>query len=1247
MQRLFIAALLCFCGLNCGCGGSAQVPTLTLHDFNAEHAAQLVEVGERFYLAASADELHAAVADAQKIDPNAAITHELEAILASYEIGNSNEAFLKALESRDDDGALMHMNSLDRLSMTEEQEHRCLAILKAQSETHHSPTVRAVARVNLEKMLHWLGQADQNNSSDFKDYIPLSLIGPWNNDQGKGFDIEEAPEREIDLSARYPGNILEVGWLSDYPISQPGIVELDEIISPDAWQFAYAASAISVEESANYTLRIATSDPIKVFVNDTLVFESRRWNSFVPDSIALPIWLRKGANRILLKTAHKTGDWTISARLTMPDGTPAPFKSLPADTPIAEGATPQSVDEISILLNNYQDLQGEARKIYHGIRWLHELRDERERLSLAENFAQAAPQSIVAQVSLASALMDNGELGRALSLTERLAKEHQSLPMLRYLQAFLEANQNYDQKAREHLQALKADSPKIYQSFHLLSQMYGHMQWSEERLNLLREAENHWPEYLGLLNVLSDAEAELGHYDKAALYIDKILKRGPASYGALLKRSELAIQQGDLKSAKLYANRALQAWPGRREPYINLAKIERLEGNFEAAEKTLEKLTKFAPTSAEPWRMIALTELERGNTQAAIPALQAALKRAPEDESLLSRLENIAPESGAWLSDVPSEELIDQLLLAQSRTQDSSKPFHILLDDEVSVLHPDGSMSNVVTTVATVQNQDGLDQLTQQNLRRGGITRVLLAYAVSPDGEKIGASTIRGREVRFANLQIGSTTVLQYRTDEPQDRLLAGHIARNWWFNSGVDVDVSRWVLTAPENVVLHEKLSAISDVQKAVENLDGQRRYTWIAHDQKSQQYEASMPSFFEVQPNLQVTTVPSWDMFAQWEFALLEDVFRKTPEVSALAQELAKDTETKEEKLLNIFEYLIRHIRYQQDYEHIIAGVKPHTASQILSRQYGDCKDKAVLFIALARELGIEAHFALIRTHDQGPIAEEIPAQQFNHAIVYVPKQEGFSEARFFDSTVDALDLVSLRDDDQGTRSFVIDPEKRTWSFIDVPVQAAEIDTLTIASQATLSSDGSLNGDSTLTAQGSLGQMFRQQVRTESSFKKFTEFTIKELLGGAQIENSEAISVDSLREPAQLHMAFNMPTFARKEGKTLRFSPINGLQPKKLFPTTDRAFPYEFHTHRMFSWQTQIALPKGARLQKKPADQNLTSPCMTFTQSTKVQNGVLTTNHEIRYTCERFEASEWDSYRNLAQSIDQALKDEIVISL
>ena len=62
-------------------------------------------------------------------------------------------------------------------------------------------------------------------------------------------------------------------------------------------------------------------------------------------------------------------------------------------------------------------------------------------------------------------------------------------------------------------------------------------------------------------------------------------------------------------------------------------------------------------------------------------------------------------------------------------------------------------------------------------IRSGGRHRLRHAFAVGPNGERVEASSIRGRTIRFRKLKPGFTTVLQYRIDESADSYLSGHVA--------------------------------------------------------------------------------------------------------------------------------------------------------------------------------------------------------------------------------------------------------------------------------------------------------------------------------------------------------------------------------------------------------------------------------------------------------------------------------------
>ena len=71
--------------------------------------------------------------------------------------------------------------------------------------------------------------------------------------------------------------------------------------------------------------------------------------------------------------------------------------------------------------------------------------------------------------------------------------------------------------------------------------------------------------------------------------------------------------------------------------------------------------------------------------------------------------------------------------------------------------------------------------------------------------------------------------------------------------------------------------------------------------------------------------------------------------------------------------------------------AALQPQTATEVLKRHYGDCKDKAAMLVAMLRAEGIDADMALV---DSGPgvdLTPELPGMnQFDHAIVYLPGDE-----------------------------------------------------------------------------------------------------------------------------------------------------------------------------------------------------------------------------------------------------------------
>jgi hypothetical protein len=66
-------------------------------------------------------------------------------------------------------------------------------------------------------------------------------------------------------------------------------------------------------------------------------------------------------------------------------------------------------------------------------------------------------------------------------------------------------------------------------------------------------------------------------------------------------------------------------------------------------------------------------------------------------------------------------------------------------------------------------------------------------------------------------------------------------------------------------------------------------------------------------------------------------------------------------------------------------VGGWKPSVAKESFKLGYGDCKDLSVIYVAMLREMGIEANVALIRTRSSGTTYPDFPIiSSFNHVIL-----------------------------------------------------------------------------------------------------------------------------------------------------------------------------------------------------------------------------------------------------------------------
>jgi hypothetical protein len=220
--------------------------------------------------------------------------------------------------------------------------------------------------------------------------------------------------------------------------------------------------------------------------------------------------------------------------------------------------------------------------------------------------------------------------------------------------------------------------------------------------------------------------------------------------------------------------------------------------------------------------------------------------------------------------------------------------------------------------------------------------------------------------------------------------------------------------VSVPKEVAFHYAVEQTANVEVQTNQSDYATTYAWKFQNLTARPHEPLMGP--DEGPRLSISTFPDWKAFSQWYGRISQLTDEATPEIENQAKELAGVIKDPNEKVRAVYDFVTR-LRYVA-VPLGINSVRPHGASQVLTHQYGDCKDKANLFNALLRALNLEAHLVLVPRFSQA--LEAVPGLAFNHAISCV-KLGG--ETLWVDTTDDVCRFGLLPPGDAGRNVLVID--------------------------------------------------------------------------------------------------------------------------------------------------------------------------------------------------------------------------------
>lgn len=364
---------------------------------------------------------------------------------------------------------------------------------------------------------------------------------------------------------------------------------------------------------------------------------------------------------------------------------------------------------------------------------------------------------------------------------------------------------------------------------------------------------------------------------------------------------------------------------------------------------------------------------------------------------------------------------------------------------------------------------------------------------------------------------------------------------------------------------------------------------------------------------------TLDSWDSLARWYHSVFAPkVVPVPPGEPALSDGL--------QGLQTLWRWFGRELTYKQVYLTPDRDNVPEASIEVLRKRYGDCKDLACLFIALAQRAGFEGHPALARMQD-GPIREsEVsgqPRDRFDHVIVALrlkrslglPGEVETPAGRFLlvDPTNPLTPLGWLSDAHRDSRVLVCLGGSGQW--IPIPPGAVLRGDLDIQLTGKADSSGTLVAQVLIRETGNLwGLRHRAHTLTRAQFRAHLESTrLSQALNGSCELLGLSDPLD-LEHPFEVRLGLKDPRGLTMQGSDWLFKAPLGL-PALPPPLTKagktRQFPVESRGDGRVVLHGRIELPREVRplrpdhsgstsfrdlSWKLSLESDLTGPALTF---------------------------------------------------
>jgi hypothetical protein len=399
---------------------------------------------------------------------------------------------------------------------------------------------------------------------------------------------------------------------------------------------------------------------------------------------------------------------------------------------------------------------------------------------------------------------------------------------------------------------------------------------------------------------------------------------------------------------------------------------------------------------------------------------------------------------------------------------------------------------------------------------------------------------------------------------------------------------------------------------------------------------------------PTVAWTTFKSWEEVGAWYRGLEADRIVADDTVKAKVAELTKGKATDEEKARALYDYVATNIRYI-GVAFGIGRYQPHAAAEILSNQYGDCKDKHTLLSAMLSAAGIQANAVLIGAGIRFNPDVPSPAA-FNHVITRVTLSAAAGQPGkhvWLDTTAEVAPWGMLTLTTRDKQALVVFPAAGASTAADAPhtVPAAIVHTpvdAPVPNMEAVDSVGSLGADGVSTSHiviafGGDGEIMARaafRMLPPDKYDAIVQAIAKGIGFAGTTSNPEVTRPTDMTQPFKLSFDYKR----EKAGDWEHLRTLPEVLPARFPQVTEMEPPVraiQLGVPQTETSTSAMKLPEGWSAILPPA---VHAKCdyASYDMTYRLENGTVYADRKIVVLAKKVPVSDWRAYKALVDMVN-----------